>query len=402
MPKIFPFKAIRPKQDFVDEITGNSSDFSRTADLVKFLEQRPENVLHLTKMHLIHPEYGQRSPEYFKHVEQFASSLHSSDKVIEEEKEALFVYRQYINGIPHTGLLGLVDVLDYQNNTIKRHEHTRTEREKFIAELFNRTQIFAQPVLMGHKHHKGLSSLFKSIIAELTPILDFENSGRKHQVWRIDDSKLITEFQEVIRSKEALYLMDGHHRVSTISRLYNKNKDEAHRYLPAFLLDDEQLQIDPFHRLIEGGGIGEIELLNALEPYFEIRKMVGDMHPPRMKTFCLVTNGEMYELYYKGERDFELDVNLIEEVVLKEIFHIKDSREDQRISFIRGDEGLEEAIDVSKRENAHLFLLYPCKFEQICAVSDRGEVMPPKSTSVEPKGRMGLIMYPYGKQEQNR
>jgi len=388
---------LRPKSEDASDITGNSSDFAKTDELVKFLQTHPENVLHLTKLHLVEEGLEQNSQEYFDKIGKFAESLRNSDKLIYEDEESLFIYRQWIHGVPHTGVVGLVDILDYQNNRIRRHENTRSDRERFIAELFDQTKLIAQPVLMGHKHHSGLHGLLKGVMENNMPFLDYEKSDRKHEVWKIVDKELISELQEIIKSKSALYIMDGHHRIATVSRLYNEHRDEAHRYLPAFLLDDEQLQIDPFHRLIESAGLSQDALLKELEKNFEIRKLVGNMHPPRMKTFCLITNGEAYELYYNGTEAFELDVNLIENVVLRDVFGIRDSRLDERISFIKGDEGLEQAIEVSRQKNAHLFLLYPCTFQQICNVSDRGEVMPPKSTSVEPKCRMGVVMYRYGK-----
>jgi len=39
------------------------------------------------------------------------------------------------------------------------------------------------------------------------------------------------------------------------------------------------------------------------------------------------------------------------------------------------------------------FALYPTTVEQLLAVADAGEVMPPKSTWFEPKLRSGLVVH---------
>jgi uncharacterized protein (DUF1015 family) len=48
---------------------------------------------------------------------------------------------------------------------------------------------------------------------------------------------------------------------------------------------------------------------------------------------------------------------------------------------------------VSSGRFAAGFLLHPTSMQQLIAVSDAGEVMPPKSTWFEPKLRSGLFVH---------
>jgi uncharacterized protein (DUF1015 family) len=48
---------------------------------------------------------------------------------------------------------------------------------------------------------------------------------------------------------------------------------------------------------------------------------------------------------------------------------------------------------VDSGETAIAFALYPTSLEQLMAVSDAGQVMPPKSTWFEPKLRSGLFVH---------
>ncbi|MGH7860096.1 MAG: DUF1015 domain-containing protein, partial [Candidatus Binatia bacterium] len=72
---------------------------------------------------------------------------------------------------------------------------------------------------------------------------------------------------------------------------------------------------------------------------------------------------------------------------------IKDVRTDKRIDFvggIRGTAELERRVDAG--EAAAAFALYPVDVADLVAVSDAGEIMPPKSTWFEPKLRDGLLV----------
>jgi len=339
---------------------------------------------------------SQRDDAYFEAVRQFSSRIKSHSNLVREDQPTFYVYRQWINGIHHTGIIALVDIEDYMNDVIKRHENTRVDREKFIARLFDSTKLIAQSVLMGHRHHEGLHELLKEVVAKTHPVLDFKQGDIHHQVWVVENSQWQASIGEFIREKKALYIMDGHHRIATIARLYKEYGTEQYRYLPAYLLDENQLHIDPFHRLVQDSGVGQEQLIQALEAEFEIRPLVGDLHPKEKGQFTLITNGEAFELEYKGDKSFELDVYLIEELVLNKVLGITDTRNDESLSFVKGDSQLRAAIESSITEGSHLFMLHPCSFNEIGTISDRGDVMPPKSTSVEPKSITGLLNYVYG------
>jgi uncharacterized protein (DUF1015 family) len=58
---------------------------------------------------------------------------------------------------------------------------------------------------------------------------------------------------------------------------------------------------------------------------------------------------------------------------------------------IRGIEELERIVDSG--EAAVAFALYPTTMNDLFAVSDMGEIMPPKSTWFEPKLKDGLFVH---------
>jgi uncharacterized protein (DUF1015 family) len=123
--------------------------------------------------------------------------------------------------------------------------------------------------------------------------------------------------------------------------------------------------------------------------------------PPHPGTFCFYLAGGWHRLELpEGSIDRSdpvrsLDVSLLQERVLGPLLGITDQRTDKRIDFvggIRGPRALEARVDSG--EAALAISLHPTTVEQLMAVSDRGHVMPPKSTWFEPKLLSGLFVHP--------
>ena len=89
-----------------------------------------------------------------------------------------------------------------------------------------------------------------------------------------------------------------------------------------------------------------------------------------------------------------LDVSLLHDRVLAPLLGIGDVRTDPRIDFVGGIRGIGELERrVASGEAAVAFALYPVSIQQLMAIADAGEVMPPKSTWFEPKLKSGLFVH---------
>ena len=76
------------------------------------------------------------------------------------------------------------------------------------------------------------------------------------------------------------------------------------------------------------------------------------------------------------------------------ILGIDDPRTSNRIDFVGGIRGTGELVRlVDSGKWAAAFSMYPVTVDQLMAVSDAGEIMPPKSTWFEPKLRDGLLVH---------
>jgi len=90
----------------------------------------------------------------------------------------------------------------------------------------------------------------------------------------------------------------------------------------------------------------------------------------------------------------KLDVSILQDRLLNPVLGIDDPRTNQRVTFIGGARGtatLEKLVDSG--EAAIAFSMFATTMDDLFAVSDIGEIMPPKSTWFEPKLRDGLLIH---------
>jgi uncharacterized protein (DUF1015 family) len=146
-------------------------------------------------------------------------------------------------------------------------------------------------------------------------------------------------------------------------------------------------------------GLTVSEFLEKLDSLGNLEQTQNPV-PPAPGSFCLLIDHRWWKLEIPPDRLHandpikSLDVSILERYILQPILGIEDVRTDPRIDFVGGIRGTAElerlcipgdwAVGIS---------LYPTTLDQLMAVSDAGEIMPPKSTWFEPKLRSGLLIH---------
>ena len=81
-------------------------------------------------------------------------------------------------------------------------------------------------------------------------------------------------------------------------------------------------------------------------------------------------------------------------ILLGPVLGIDDPRTNPRIKFVGGIRGPQELVRlVDEKGFAVAFSMYPTTLDQLMAIADAGQIMPPKSTWFEPKLRTGLFSH---------
>ena len=166
------------------------------------------------------------------------------------------------------------------------------------------------------------------------------------------------------------------------------------------LFPADELRILPYNRVVRDlAGMGAHEMLAQLSHLGRV-SVTDDPVPPGPGTFCFFLKNAWYRLELdpatidRSDPIASLDVSLLQDRVLGPVLEVGDPRTDERIDFVGGIRGPAELERrVRSGEMAIAFSLCATTLEQLMAVADAGQIMPPKSTWFEPKLRSGLFVH---------
>ncbi len=389
MAEFHPFKGIRATQDKMHLVASRSFLSYSDIELNDKLNGNP-----FTFLHVIHPTQKREVSEQvkFQEVRQIFDEFVQQGVLIQEEKASFYLYRQIKDGKVFLGWMGGISVEDYRSGVIKIHEHTIEKRENLFAEYLAITGINAEPVLMFSSYSKDFKEWTRSL-QERIPLTDFTTTDKvRHTLWVVRDEDEISQVKLAFAGFESVYIADGHHRSASSERLQKLHPEwEEAKFFLSYVIDQEDLTIHPFHRMICDETMGDEVIEGFLKEKFvsiqEIRSA------PLKGEFGWRTKSGT--TYWKFNDELGLDPEKLAHQVLTPLLNIEDIRKDKRIKYCEGPKGvsfLDESIQKNKIQSA--FLLSSVTTEELCAVADQGGVMPPKSTYIEPKLRSGLVIYP--------
>ncbi|NOZ37728.1 MAG: DUF1015 domain-containing protein, partial [Gammaproteobacteria bacterium] len=156
-----------------------------------------------------------------------------------------------------------------------------------------------------------------------------------------------------------------------------------------------------YNRVVKDlNGMNESDFLSAVEKSFSVEKSENAVSPATTQEFGMYLGSNWYRLTIKPELVpgddpvGKLDVSLLQNNLISPLLGIDNPRVDKRIDFVGGIRGLAELEKrVNSGEMAVAFSLHPTVLNDLMAVADANEVMPPKSTWFEPKLADGLVSH---------
>lgn len=404
MAKIIPFRAIRPTPDKVSLVTCKTYDEYSQTELAAWLNLNPYSFLHVLNPAFINAQkldFNKR----FKGVKHKYDDFKSEKILIQEEKEAFYLYEIRHKNQHFTGIIAGISIEDYRNNHLKKHEDTLEFRVEILKDFLKQTKFNTEPVLITYPDKKEISSWIH-LKKNSTPIFDFSTYNKeRHIVWKIDTESeidLLTEFFENIPD---LYLADGHHR-SAAADLYATEKNTEKRalanYFMSFLIAESNLKIYEFNRVISDlNGFSSTTFLTAISKSFEVTNKGQELWKPNEKfEFTMYLEGSFYRLKLKDEfKNFDdaldrLDAQVLYKHILKPLLGIEDLRNDERIEYIPGNLPIVKLKTLVDDDDFKVgFMLFPSNIQEIKDIANAHLIMPPKSTYFEPKFRNGMIVY---------
>lgn len=409
MPKIKAFKGIHPNSSLVQEVVVPVENLS-LEEAKTIRDKNPHSFVNMLVPKVENRFLmGSKTELAYKKINENFDDFLDKGILQKDEQAAIYVYQVSHYGFTQTGFWTLTAIDDYLNNTVKKHELTRADREQNLVDYLQHTGMDANPVLIAYPKDDVLSELLLSTV-KTAPILQFTIQQSQHCLWKISDestqAKLIAHFAAM----PSTYIADGHHRAAAASsygierRKYNlKHRgDEEYNFFSSVYMDAEQLRIFEFHRLVKDlGKLSLPQFLEKLNDQFTCKPLgnTSNYKPSAPQHFGMYVAGTWYDLMYKKAESLQspvdqLDVSILQKHVLQHILGIQDPRTDARLSFAGGLRPLEDLVrKVDDGMADVLFTLYPTSIEELFGVADAGEVMPPKSTWFEPKFLSGLLVH---------
>lgn len=406
MSIIKPFRALRPVREKAEQVSCVPYDVINPAELHALIENNPLSFLRVTRAEA-ELDAAAETEQSLALARRNLQKLIDEKVFVQEDEPALYVYRLSNGAQTQTGVVACCSLDEYEKGFIKKHEKTREDKVQDRTEHILALRAQTGLIFFTFRGIQAISDLIAET-ARGEPLYDFGCPQQiSNTVWKVSaaaTSDFVSAFSEV----PALYVADGHHRLEAAARARrilqaenpNHTGAEDYNFVMAGIFPAEDLQILPYNRVVRDlNGLDEKEFLERLSENF----IVGDAAKPTPESrneFCMYLGGKWRKLIFSlaflraPDPLDALDVSILQNYILKTVLGIEDIRTDKRVDFvggIRGTAELERLVDSGEFKIA--FSLFPTTVEDLFQVSDRDEIMPPKSTWFEPKLRDGLLIH---------
>jgi uncharacterized protein (DUF1015 family) len=425
MAEVLPFNALHydlGKVGSLDAVAAPPYDVIDAAGRAALLERSPYNAVAIDLPKPFDPADPDSNPSGDPYAEAAAKieSWKADGALVQDEAPSIWAMTQDYtapDGSSHSrhGILVRVRVEDYESGTVRPHERTHP------GPLLDRLELTRAT---GY----NLSPIFSLSTEDAWPLVEpglseepwgeaRDESGTVNRLWKVDDPAAHAAVTERLAGAQLL-IADGHHRYETARAFRDEVGGEGpHNYTLMSLtgLDDPGLTVFPTHRLLSGFASHperQQRLGNGLRELFEVSEVSREELDPAgedgVGVFGLYDSfhKQAFRLRLKDAAEVDrrldgkpeayrrLDSAILETLVLKGLAGMSDHDIDER-------RGLEYAKSVGDAlamvDGGHYdvaFIQRPVPVEQVKAVAETDENMPPKSTYFFPKVMTGFAFNP--------
>ncbi len=410
MATIKPFRAFRPKPELAGEVASKPYDVLTSDEARVEAKGHPYSFLHVGKPEIdLDPTIDLYDKRVYAKAKENLQHLIGKGIIVQDHDPSLYLYAQTMDGHTQYGLVGCASIEEYTNDTIKKHEFTRPDKEEDRCNHIRVTNAHTGPVFLTYRDNREIDSIVEKVRSSSPANDHVAADGIRHQSWVISDSRTIATLQSLFGTIPKLYVADGHHRTAAAATVGRERKahnpkhkgDEEYNFFLAVYFPASQLNILDYNRLVKDlNGLAEGEFRKRIEQSFTLRESSSQVRPKDKGDFGMFLDKKWYvlkahdNLLESPDPVKRLDVSILQNFILDPLLGIKDPRTDKRIDFVGGIRGLGELERrVNSGEMKAAFSMHPTSVNELMTIADAGNVMPPKSTWFEPKLRDGLFTH---------
>jgi len=400
MPRIKSFAALYPQPELAEKVVS----YIEAMSISEAKEERSKNEI--SYLNLLVPDvkdvqHTNRHTSAFKAIKDNLNLYLSQGILLQDSQPSLYIIEITTEEESYVGIWALTHIDALLNNEIKAHEATHAERECYLANYLEHAKLDANPVLVMYRDKEEIG-LVIDLTFKSRPLLDFTIPQGCHRVWRVEkklEQGLINAFSEI----ETCYIADGHHRAAAAIQYASHMGESASLTNDAYFFSTvytplSAIKVLPFQRLIRGlNNLRVNEFLHMVRKNFHIHQVPSNDYRPVNGAFLMYLKGMMFCLMPKDHilepKAFvrNLDVSLLHRYLLNPILDI--SADDDRINYVSIKDPLKllNSVDIGEFDIA--FMLAPPSAEQIVSVAESGETLPAKTTYIQPKFPVGLLVH---------
>lgn len=409
MATVRPFQAVRPRKEYVQNIAALPYDVYNREEARIVVQNNPMSFLAIDRAETSFPKDADIYGDYvYEKAGKLLEEWIDKGYFLKDTKKGFYLYELTWQGRIQNGIVAVSLVDDYLNQTILKHENTREEKESDRIRHIEGCNAQTGPIFLAYRDNEILNTLMKEIKIQEADFDFTGEDGVRHRVFSVFDGNLINQIQKGFEQVDKMYIADGHHRCAAAAKVclsrrqqkgYDENKEE-YDYFLSVLFPQSELKILDYNRVIRDlNGLTEEEFLKKLQIHFEVEEKDIAYSPVNKGEFGMYLKNQWYSLKFKHRDQVEdniidgLDVSILQDYCLGPILGIDNPRCDLRIDFSGGIRGLQELERRVHMDCKVAFSMKATSMEELFEVSEKGLLMPPKSTWFEPKLRSGLFIH---------
>ena len=347
------------------------------------------------------------SPDAFlNEVKEHYTEYRTSGFFKKSAQESIYIYQILTPERSFTGIICCVEIEDFINGMILKHEQTLAAKEQQHIYLLLNKSAMVKPVLLTYPEVDGIEAFIKEEIKNQPAFLCLrtDDDSIEHKLWDVNEGDSLETIRQLFLSDVPLtYIADGHHRISAMTLLHQRRtKEDDLKYSQLFcaLFPMSELAIKDYNRVIKNVQMKPSRLMAHLSRIVNIELQEEAVKPNEKHRIGMWLDEDWYELKWKEEilalyqdEEVVLDADLLNKHVLMDIFGIQDVRADDSIIYIAGPLGLNGIIEKCRKESTRVgFCLHPVEVQELVTLAEAGKTLPPKSTWFEPRIKNGLLV----------
>lgn len=359
------------------------SGVESAAAVARPLRLLPFRAMRLAPGRLGDPTSARAFARPFRQVADRLQSWEEMGQLVRDDQRALHVHEYTSGGLTVRGLVGALDVTDLtgtlQQAAVLPHEGVRRKQVKELADRMAAMSVNPAPILLAHQGPADVRAVLDEVTGRPPDAAYHDRTDQFHRFWAIDEPHLWARVNQSLEASQAV-IADGHHRYAAYLRLQDRHPGTPWDRGLAMLVDhdDTPLFLGAIHRILVGADLSAVATATDAEPAASQADALSGLG----RTTVALTDGRQW-LTARLPGDDSAVEQLHADVL---------PRLNSRRRRLQHAHSLQEGLGVLERSPGVMLVLPALEFADVARVVARGQLLPEKATSFQPKPTVGAIM----------